>query len=185
MGSWLITHKTDPLWWNNLDGYTELDNASVFTQEERDTVTLPMEGAWIRATVIPLVFDVSGETDPQTLAVAQAICAADNHQWPGDDYNGRTQRRFYIRQALAAIAAMPKPRVLIECEGGLVQSVMVDGEISCIEIDWDFEGDGDTDHKSADAMLESYVATGKAESFDAELVKARERIERFNESLKE
>jgi DNA replication initiation complex subunit (GINS family) len=42
--------------------------------------------------------------------VARAICAADNHGWPGDDYNGRTQRRFYEKQARAAIAAMREDR---------------------------------------------------------------------------
>lgn len=38
--------------------------------------------------------------------VARAICEADNHAWPADDYNGGFQRRAFIKQAVAAIAAM-------------------------------------------------------------------------------
>lgn len=41
--------------------------------------------------------------------VARAICEADNHAWPEDDYNGRFQRRAFLKQARAAIAAMREP----------------------------------------------------------------------------
>lgn len=41
--------------------------------------------------------------------VARAICEADNHAWPEDDYNGRFQRMAFIRQARAAVIAMREP----------------------------------------------------------------------------
>lgn len=39
-------------------------------------------------------------------AVAKAICVADFHDWPKDDYNGRAQQKAYRKMAGAAIAAI-------------------------------------------------------------------------------
>lgn len=38
--------------------------------------------------------------------IARAICEADNHAWPEDDYNGRFQRRAFLKQARAALAVV-------------------------------------------------------------------------------
>lgn len=43
--------------------------------------------------------------DDATERVARAICAADHHEWPKDDYSGCTQIRCYKAMARAAIAA--------------------------------------------------------------------------------
>lgn len=40
--------------------------------------------------------------------VARAICEADFHDWPKDDYNGRAQRRAYETMARAALQAIER-----------------------------------------------------------------------------
>jgi len=41
-----IENIEEQLYWSNDDGWVDADSATVFTQEERDTLNLPMSGVW-------------------------------------------------------------------------------------------------------------------------------------------
>jgi len=45
------------------------------------------------------------EASPRVEAAAKAVCEASFQEWPGTDYNGSTQRRFYRSVAKAALDA--------------------------------------------------------------------------------
>jgi hypothetical protein len=51
--------------------------------------------------------------DDLATQVARAICHADFHEWPKDDYNGRTQRRAYERMASEALLAVAEAGFVI------------------------------------------------------------------------
>lgn len=65
--------ETDaPLFWNNEDGWTELQNATVFTEAERYTVTLPREAwGWIQLPeqIWDMVYAYQYEADARAAAL--------------------------------------------------------------------------------------------------------------------
>jgi hypothetical protein len=38
-----------PLYWNNQYGWVDRDNADIFTEEEIEKFTLPIDGTWVAA----------------------------------------------------------------------------------------------------------------------------------------
>jgi hypothetical protein len=49
MKRWIIAHECEPLAWCNIDGWVCPSNNPVerFTDEEKQTANLPMEGVWM------------------------------------------------------------------------------------------------------------------------------------------
>jgi hypothetical protein len=43
---WLIRNKNDDSFWNNNDGWTDYCGGTIFSQEERNSFNLPIEGEW-------------------------------------------------------------------------------------------------------------------------------------------
>ena len=43
---WLIRNKNDDSFWNNNDGWTDYFGGTIFSQEERNSFNLPIEGEW-------------------------------------------------------------------------------------------------------------------------------------------
>jgi|TARA_Y100000310_G_scaffold130922_1_gene130065 hypothetical protein len=43
---WLIRNKNDDSFWNNNDGWTDYSGGTIFSQEERNSFNLPIEGEW-------------------------------------------------------------------------------------------------------------------------------------------
>ena len=44
----LREHPGEPVFWNNQDGWGDADNADRFTDAEKQTLNLPIDGAWVR-----------------------------------------------------------------------------------------------------------------------------------------
>lgn len=44
----LRDHPGEPVFWNNQDGWGDAENADRFTDAERQTLNLPIGGAWVR-----------------------------------------------------------------------------------------------------------------------------------------
>jgi hypothetical protein len=38
-----------PMFWSNYSGWTELTDATIFSQKERDSLSLPISGIWVKA----------------------------------------------------------------------------------------------------------------------------------------
>lgn len=48
---WVIElreHPGEPVFWSNQDGWADAENADRFTDAEKQTLTLPMGGEWLR-----------------------------------------------------------------------------------------------------------------------------------------
>ena len=44
----LRDHPGEPVFWNNADGWGDAENADRFTDAEKQTLNLPIDGAWVR-----------------------------------------------------------------------------------------------------------------------------------------
>lgn len=45
---WLIYNRTSNLFWNQDDGWGHVDTATRFTEQQHQSLLLPMEGEWVR-----------------------------------------------------------------------------------------------------------------------------------------
>ena len=43
---WLIRNKNDDSFWNNDTGWTDYSGGTIFSQYERDSFNLPIDGDW-------------------------------------------------------------------------------------------------------------------------------------------
>jgi tRNA threonylcarbamoyladenosine modification (KEOPS) complex Cgi121 subunit len=70
-----------------------------------------------------------------------------------------------------------KPRIYLEISGGILQQIVVDGEVEVVVVDYDNAEDPDFDADSVEDMLAETLHSGTAEEYEAEIATARTALE--------
>jgi hypothetical protein len=70
-----------------------------------------------------------------------------------------------------------RPRIYIEISGGNLQTIVADGEVEIVVVDYDNAEDDEFDSDSAAAMIEGEIYSGTAADFDKAVAEAKDALE--------